>query len=752
MPIQQQMHTIGLTTFFQMILIVIGVLVAPIAPAKDASKICQLASIQPSFKKYVQTVDQAQVQHIQEQLVAIGYGPVAADGVLGTETRHALQRLCQDFEVKDSDTFIEQLLNLLEMSNTVWKKHPDWRQLIKSDAFKVWLDKKPKQEQKDNNKVFQSGPAKQVIAILDVYVTENQADAKKETAPEKKPSLIEKAANFIKKQTTEKKPESAATPPSTGEIAAPLVEPPTKKSCTNKQPKPVAGPLFFYRWQPPEEDTDKDDDPDNEKAAADQPLPDDILNELAKIQGKTYPNEFLFKKALVALFADSGINYLQCQGDILQQAQNGPVKELNQIQLNGGDCGCSREFSKLVYGFYPYWQATDDGPQQVDFSLLDRIGFYALSLNHKGEILNHLQWRDKSNIADFINEAHRFRVAVDLTLYATDWEKWSDTVIDDAASNVVKAVTQSFKASNPNILRTILPFVKDTSHITADGVTLFFDNYTKPNSGKTIVTFVTKVVELLDEAEADIKLNIILGMDVNNSNNELLFKELSKVLLDNKENKGSVDYVFTFLQEPTESSKTILRRTIEDTFNERDEITLLRKITPIISPIMNEENAKQLENDLIYFQDNFAGVGFWPLPLNSDKQIDILKNMLTSLYQVEVESNRVGELIDEYAPGLCAFVCPNRWLFRIGFDLLIGLLALYAFLAIWIYRLRVLYKQYALYFIAVSLITVLIIVASLICDPFWNERANSVAILAFIIVFTAIIVRSVRKAMQPPLP
>ena len=746
MQIQRQKHAGELNTLFQIMLCVIAVFITPIVAAQEAGEICQIDSIKTSFKQYVQTVDQAQVQHIQEQLMAGGYGPVVTDGVLGTETRHALQRLCQDFEVEDSDTFIEQLLNLLEMSNTVWKKHPDWRLLIKNDVFKAWLHKKPEQEQKDINKTFQSGPAKQVIAILDIYVTEKQADEKKEVTP-KKPSLIKKAVAFIKKQTIDKKVEPIVAKQETEKKA---VLP--KQTTLKKQLPSAIGPLFFYRWQPPEEDADEDTDSNDKKTVVDEPLPDDILDELAKIQGKAYPNKFIFKKALATIFADSGIKYLSHQKQILQQAQNGPVKELNQIQLNGGDCGCSREFSDLVYGFYPYWQATDDGPQEVDFSLLDRIGFYALSLNHKGEILNHLQWRDKWNVADFINEAHRFRVAVDLTLYATGWQKWSDTVIDDAASNVVKAVTQSFKASNPNILRTILPFVKDTSFITADGVTLFFDDYTTPNSGKIIVTFVTKVAELLDEAEADVKLNIILGMNMSSSKKELLFKKLRDILFDNKKSKHPVDYVFTFLQEPTENSKTILRRTIEDTFNERDEITLLRKITPIISPIINEENAKQLENDLIYFQDNFAGVGFWPLPLNSDEQIDILKKMLTDLYQVEVESNHVGELIDDYAPGLCAFVCPNRWLFRIGFDLLIGMLALYALLAIWIYRLRVLYKQYSLYFIAVCLATMLVLLASLICDPFWNERADSVAISVFLTVVTATVFRSVRKAMQPPLP
>ncbi len=333
MQIQQQKRASGLSTVFQLMLFVIGVFMAPIASAQDTSKICQIASIQTSFKQYVQTVDQAQVQHIQEQLVAGGYGPVAADGVLGQETRHALQRLCQDFEVKDSSTFINQMLNLLEISINVLKKHPDWRLLIKSDIFKAWLYKKPEQDQKNINKTLQSGPANQVVAILDEYVTKKQVAVKKEVTPSEKPAIVKKVESLI--------------PPSENKVVLPKQSPPKKQS------QPAIGPLFFYRWQPAEEDTDEDADLNDEKTAADESLPDDVLNELTKIQGRAYPNEFLFIKALAALFADSGISYLSHQTQILQQAQNGPVKKLDQIQLNGGDCGCSREFSDLVYGFYP---------------------------------------------------------------------------------------------------------------------------------------------------------------------------------------------------------------------------------------------------------------------------------------------------------------------------------------------------------------------------------------------------------------
>lgn len=699
--------------FSRYMLFFLLIVMMPIASAQDANQICQISSVQEAFKQYVSTIDQAQISIIQNQLNTNGYGPVAEDGIIGSGTRQALQRLCLDFKVASSDKFATQLIGLLAMSDTVSKKYPDWRQLIQSDTFKNWLNQKPEQQQANINKTLQSGPAEQVIAILDGYPGE------KPVAPKKAP--------------------------------APL------QTVSKTQPQAMTGPMIFYRWQPPEEEeSDADDNADDgDQEAEDEQLPDDVLNGLIAIQGLAYPNQFLFKQALAELFTDSGIDYLPYQDQILQQAHNGPVEELKQIQLSGGGCGCSRDFSSLVYGFYPFWLATDD-VQQINFSLLDRIGFYALSLNQEGNIQNPLQWSDEWDAATFINKAHKFRVEVDVTIYASDWQQWSDKVINNAARNVANTVTQKFHSSDTSGLRAIFPFLEDTSSVTADGVTLYFDNYTTSSSSENIVSFVTKLAKRLNDIGSDARLNIMLGLDMNNIEKQPLFEDLASILLDEEGSKVNIDYIFTFLQEPTTTSKKILRRKIEDDFRGVDRKTVLRKIVPIISPAGHDKDPRgaftQFTDDLIYLQDNFAGVGLWPLPLDSDEEMKTIKAKLIELYKVTNGSNRLGEMIDTYAPWLCEFACPNRWLFRVSFDLLAGLLVLYALLAIWICRLRSLFKQYFLYFLAIGLAIVLIFLISLACDPFWKERADSVVITVFLIALVATIWRYVSKATQPPLP
>jgi len=700
----------------------------PIASAEDSDQICQISAIYKAFGESETPVDQVQLSDIQNKLNISGYGKLDRDGRLGPATLGALERLCVDYKLVSAENLVTRLISLLEMTAMVAQKYPDWRKLISSNDFNDWLKQQLKEEQEKISNTLDSGPAEQVIAILDAYPGNK---------PEKSPAPAKPAA----------KARSAD----------------------------VSGPAVFYRWQPDEEESEGDEG-DSGQGEEDVQLPDDIVNGLKAIEGVAYPNEFLFKRALARLFTASECD-LWCQNQILQQARNGPVDELKQIQLRGGDCGCSQDFSSLVYGFYPFWMANDE-VQQVDFSLFDRIGFYALTLNEAGIIEDHLQWSDTGNAAAFISKAHKFRVEVDLTIYASAWQQWKDKEIYTAARSVAKAVKQKFHYSHTSGLRAIFPFLDDTSSVTADGVTLYFDITDTSGSGKKIdsfslskkiVSIVTRVAKALDEAGADARINIMLGLDMNNDEKNPQFRELACILLDDSEDKHEacnkmdekdshvkIENIFIHLQEPTTDSKKILRRKIEDDFRGHHRKTVLRKLVPIISPAGSDEDPRgafyQFTDDLIYLQDNFAGVGLWPLPLASDAEMTTIEEKIVELFKETNSSNHLGGMIDTYAPWLCEFACPNRWLFRISFDLLAGLLVIYALLAIWICRLRGLFKQYLLYFLAVGLAAVMVFLISLVCDPFWNERADSVVITVFLVALVAIIWRSVSKATEPPLP
>jgi len=708
------------------------------AYAQDAEQVCQVTVINQAFGESELASDREQLRKIQGLLSEYGYGELVPDGTMGPATLAALKRLCVDFEVTTTQDLAAQLIDLLEFTGMVWQTYPEWRQLIQRNKFKDWLKQQPKAEQEKMTNTLQSGPADQVIAILD-------ASGIKLTAP------------------VQAAPDPVASEP------APA---PTKKKC-KYAPAPGGGPMVFYRWQAEKEESE-DDEEDSAQACEDVQLPEGVLEVLGALDGVAYPNEFLFKKALAMLFADTGIEYLSNQDQILQQARQGPDKENELLQLKDDSCGCSRDFSSLVVGFYPFWQAKDKD-RVVDFSLFDRMGLYAFSLDEDNEFQAYPNW-DNEHTKDFIKKAHRYGVKVDTTIYVSHWKDWTKAacaIAEYAAINISDVTKNDDKDCNSSDNR------KDTLSVNADGITLYFDDYKEAKTGEKITNFIEQLTARLTkkrswfenifglDSDKGYKLNIMLSMNLDKDlgeNNRKLFKELGSIL---KKDSGLIDNVYLYLQEPTTDSKKKLRQIVEDAFKGENRRTVLRKIVPIISlpnnfnevyiePNPPVNTPDQFEDDLIYFQDNFAGVGLWPLPLGSLESsgmgITNLEEKLTRLFKRTDSPDQFRTMIDTYAPMICEFACPNRWLFRIGFDLLLGVLVLYALLAIWICRLRALYKQYFLYFLAFGVVTVLIQFISLVCDPFWMRYADTVIIAVFLVSLVATIWRYVSKATQPPLP
>ncbi len=652
---------------------IVMLLSAGFASAQQNNDACQLSEISTDFKQYLQSIARDKVVRIQSQLNAIGYGPIETDGVLGKDSRLALQRFCQAKQVVDTpDGIAKTLVDLLEQSA--------------------------------------AAPVTKTEAVIPVA---SAAEAKAEAVTPVVASVLEASAASV-----------------------------------------------FYRWSTPEAEEVEDEVSEtkvtDEQAEPDTSIPDEILEQLAVIESIAYPNQKLFEKALDALFADSGLDYESYQNQIVEQARVGPIEEFNKIQVSGDGCGCARDDASVVYGFYPYWLAADD-VQSIDFSLFDRIGFYALWLNQQGEIQNPLQWSDDGNAAGFINAAHKHRVDVDVSIYATGWQTWSDKVLQRAVSSTAQTVKQHFSNRGSSRLAEALPMFEDTSSVQGDGVTLVFEDYSAATeTSYKINTFVNKLSEKLTTAKHVFKINVMLDMNLDALNSKTAFSDLKSILLASDEAPAKVENVFVFLPAPTTDSKKTLRRMIEDQFRGADRKQVLRKIVPLISAAGHDKDPRgaysQFTDDLIYFQNNFAGVGLWPLPLNTDPDVETIKAKIIELYPTSSGSNHIGDLVEVYMPSLCQFACPNRWLFRLGFDLLAGLILLYAVLAIWIYRLRSIYKQHFGYFLAVGLVTLLIFLISLVCDPYWKEKADVVVGLVILTAAGIPLWRYVSKANQPPLP
>jgi hypothetical protein len=444
-------------------------------------------------------------------------------------------------------------------------------------------------------------------------------------------------------------------------------------------------------------------------------------------------------------------NWLQKQSGDYQSLKIEPIK------ISGGGCGCSRDYSgRKVYGFYPYWFA--DGKKQIiDYSLLTHIGYYMLRLNKKGEIKNDLHWTDTYGIARFINRSHKHRVKVDITLYAENWQNWSQDAIDIAVNSITDIVTKKYKAHEVSLMRRIFPLVQDTSSANADGVNIYFDGFSEPTSSKQIMKIVKGIKTRLMKKKSNAKINLTLGIDFTKKNT-ILFKALKDVVWsrDGEKEIVLVDMIYIFLSGDTSKQKKTLRQEIETAYDGEGELRekVLRKIVPVLFPPETSGDVKQFKDDLIYAKDNFAGIGIWPLPLMPKETNceSMLEKQLTSHFLAHDKDNQLVTIIDQNIPDLCRFVCPNRWLFRIAFDLLVGLLLIYALIALWNCRLREFYRSHFLEFLVITLISVLILLISRICDPFLKAHSDEIVISLFLVATAGIVWRYVRKAMQPPLP
>jgi len=619
---------------------------------------CQLTTIKDGFHSYLKTTVRQRISTIQDQLNALGYGPIESDGVLGADTRQALQHFCQINGVKSSPDEIAMVL----------------------------------------------------VELLDQIPT-------KQDPPQTQPDAISPAEGQAHAETE-------------------------------------ADEMVYYRWSTPEEEQADSENArpgeSDEQLAAEKALFEEIITALSAIEGVAYANEMLFKYALEHLFLDSKLDYRPFLDQILAQARIVPDEKLNRLQLSGDGCGCSADFSTLVYGFYPSWLAAADAEQVVDFSLFDRIGFYALSLNHQGGIDQPLQWSNRFGAADFINVAHKHWVDVDVVIQATDWQTWDSKRLMRAAVSTADQVTQVFKPADRSLLSSLKSIPESNSSAQGDGVTLVFDDYSGSIDNRTnIINFVTELAKILDDNDRKYQLNIMLDIDVNSLAQQSAFKDLDAILLEHNDKPALVDHVFVMLQQSTSKAKKTLRRIIEEEFSGAERKAVMRKIVPVISP---HDEMNQFTDDLIYLQDNFAGVGLWPLPLDSDTDVEMVKDKIIELYSSTKSNTYVGSIINKYVPEVCQFACPNRWLFRISFDVLAGLILLYAVLAIWIYRLRSLYQQYFLYYLAFILLTVIIFLISLVCDPFWQARADAVIAAMLLLVIAILIWRYVSRATRPPLP
>lgn len=407
------------------------------------------------------------------------------------------------------------------------------------------------------------------------------------------------------------------------------------------------------------------------------------LNTLAGVE---YPNARLFDAALAGLDPQPSANVL---GDLRDKAgQSAPFpNDLRDMAVALPDCGCvtRREDFTEIYGFYPYWfaglqNAAADDPnaigRQVDFGVVSRAGFYGLEMlvgdGGDGTLIvqNEAQWY--AGRRDFVNAAHQHRAQADLALQLTGWADWTDVQISTAIQTIL-TLTDAFPRTDTTDFRALwaaVPNALDPARV--DGVTLIIDGYEGSDDDEGAVRLVAMITLLQSELEARGQtVNLAVDLTLNDDTaDDPVFADLRPLLI------GSdpiVDYVLVFLQRPTTNTKKQLRARMETgVFQGIDRTRVLRRIIPVIPPGGHENILQsavtptaepapfsQFKDDLVYFQDNFAGVGFWPTPDPAVAETAEIEAILAAEWfrpTLPIFLSAAEDDVDR----ACTFICPNR--------------------------------------------------------------------------------------------
>lgn len=335
-------------------------------------------------------------------------------------------------------------------------------------------------------------------------------------------------------------------------------------------------------------------------------------------------------------------------------------------------CGCAHDAREgLTYGFYPLW--TDGSKKELDFDVLSRIGLYGMTINDKGELkypagVSVMPWT-------LLEAAHRHMTKVDWVLYKSDWNRTGEGM-DDLFERLEQSIDGHLDTAPPNTDwrgTALATFGLERGPTAGDGITLRFEGFpSAPRARQALNAFVAKLYTKLRGMKPARQLNIMVtqaemaGAEqaAFSTPNLLALMQLTNYIGDTEDPANSRRLrehdlrVLVMLQEPTSGQKLLLRADIENGLHGSDRMRMLRNAIPVLE--YDGAHAMQLKDDIIYFQDNFGGIGFWPLPFAGGK--DNTADSTTAnhvLHEFFTHAGLDGGVLSE----VIDLICPNRtWL------------------------------------------------------------------------------------------
>jgi hypothetical protein len=415
-------------------------------------------------------------------------------------------------------------------------------------------------------------------------------------------------------------------------------------------------------------------------------------------------------------------------------------------------CGCLQDFGdKVVYGLFPFWMAGDTTAMSLDFSVLSRIGYFAVPLDDDGVGVSHSgHWDPES--ADFINEARKYDTSVDLVVYNDQWNRWMSPnagFIDRLASQISEMVTARLPGG---LLNRAIPFISlggDSAPTMGDGVTLYFNVESvvdrSPEEQDVIFanvrSFVGELRRRLTADGANRQLSVLVDMDDLTNDNSVFSLEHVTAM------SPEVDYLLVFVDEPVGTSTRALREAVEESLPTADaERNMLRKMIPFIDP--RGETVKgdgaNLQDDLVYLEDNFGGVGLLPVPTSADTAVN------SSLLATFTDVTDTDVL--QPATVVCNIVCPNGWwfLFALELTILIGVATWLLWLAS--AEVRILFDGWWPLAWVWGAVLILLGLSLYLCDSFFRGYRDEIFILLILGGLVSGWVRRTRKRRELAYP
>ncbi|WP_374568075.1 putative Ig domain-containing protein [Ideonella sp.] len=422
-------------------------------------------------------------------------------------------------------------------------------------------------------------------------------------------------------------------------------------------------------------------------------------------------------------------------------------------------CNCATPRPQQpLYAVYPAWLAGGKQPQTIDFSLVNRISYFALPLGDDQAVDKVANWNEDQT--KFIRTALAHETRVDFGIYSADWRFLAtepttarDALIEHFTSEVPRRAHELVDTPLPGLASRAKAWLPGFGQVQrmGNGFTVFFDRLpdakSEPELAARFADFYPRFVKGLAQALAEsperhYAINLVMTdqqiadktgpFDVGR-----LFELLKAVEVpdmaegrivetngDYKRNSNAELRFLVLLTEPTTQSKKRLRATIEASpgLFGGDRRIFLRSVVPLL--MLPQASPEQYRDDLVYVQDNFGGIGFWPAPLMGQQFDTEQQKALRNTFDPPTGSG-VSE-------ALCSVVCPNRWLFRLAFELFLLLGAVCWLLLQWNCEWRALYGRYAL----LGALPPLFVGAALLqCDPALESlRKGNAQLVALIVI------------------